>query len=94
MMQHAIGIFGKIDILVNSAGTHTENVDFWTVSEAEYDRVLDINLKGCYFVSRQIAIYMKEKGINGHILNISSSVGSNSSLSSILKSNRFRHDNT
>lgn len=81
MIQHAIGVWGRIDILVNSAGTHTENVDFWTVSEAEYDRVLDINLKGCYFVSRDIGIYMKEKGINGHILNISSSTGGEPSWS-------------
>ena len=81
MIQHAIGVWGRIDILVNSAGTHTENVDFWTVSEAEYDRVLDINLKGCYFASRDICIYMKEKGINGHILNISSSTGGEPSWS-------------
>lgn len=59
MVMQAISCFGKIDILVNTAGTHTENVDFWTVSEKEYDRVLDINLKGCYFVSRSIATYMK-----------------------------------
>lgn len=67
MVLQAISIWGKIDILVNTAGTHTENVDFWTVSETEYDRVLDINLKGCYFVSQKVASYMKENDIKGHL---------------------------
>lgn len=81
MVIQAISCFGKIDILVNTAGTHTENVDFWTVSEKEYDRVLDINLKGCYFASRAIATYMKNNGIKGHILNVSSSTGGEPSWS-------------
>lgn len=81
MVMQAISCFGKIDILVNTAGTHTENVDFWTVSEKEYDRVLDINLKGCYFVSRAIATYMKNNGVKGHILNVSSSTGGEPSWS-------------
>lgn len=81
MVAKAVAIYGKIDILVNTAGTHTENVDFWTVSETEYDRVLDINLKGCYFVSRSVATYMKENGIKGHILNVSSSTGGEPSWS-------------
>ncbi|WP_455665409.1 SDR family NAD(P)-dependent oxidoreductase [Phocaeicola sp.] len=67
-------IFGKIDILVNAAGTHTPDVDFWTVSEDEYDRVLGINLKGCYFMCKAVAKYMCTNRIEGHILNISSSV--------------------
>ena len=74
LIKQAVKIFGKIDILVNSAGTHTSNVDFWTVSEEEYDRVLNTNLKGCYFMSRAVAKYMKNNNINGHILNIGSSV--------------------
>lgn len=81
MVKQAVSVWGRIDILVNSAGTHTENVDFWTVSEKEYDRVLDINLKGCYFVSRSVATYMKNYGIKGHILNISSSTGGEPSWS-------------
>lgn len=81
MVKQAVSVWGRIDILVNTAGTHTENVDFWTVSEKEYDRVLDINLKGCYFVSRSVAAYMKNNGIKGHILNISSSTGGEPSWS-------------
>lgn len=81
VLSHSVGLWGKIDILVNTAGTHTVNVDFWTVSEKEYDRVLDINLKGCYFVSRAVGKYMKENNIKGHILNVSSSTGGEPSWS-------------
>lgn len=81
LLNNAIAKFGKIDILVNTAGTHTVNVDFWTVSEEEYDRVLDINQKGCYFVSQAVGKYMKENHIKGHILNVSSSTGGEPSWS-------------
>lgn len=80
-VEQAAGVWGKIDILVNSAGTHTSDVDFWTVSEEEYDRVLGTNLKGVYFISRAIAKYMKNKKINGHILNVGSSTGGEPSWS-------------
>ena len=38
----------KLDIFINSAGVHTENVNFWTVDSNEFDRVMDINLKGVF----------------------------------------------
>lgn len=72
-------VFGHIDILVNSAGVHTENVDFFTVSPKEYDRVMDINIKGLYFACREFAAYMIKNSIGTekrHILLISSSRGS------------------
>lgn len=72
-------IFGRIDILVNSAGVHTENVDFFTVSPEEYDRVMNINIKGLYFVCREFASYMIKNQTGSekrHILFLSSSRGS------------------
>lgn len=80
-VTQVVKVFGKINILVNSAGTHTSNVDFWTVSEEEYDRVLNINLKGCYFLSRSVAKYFINNHIYGHILNIGSSTGNEPSWS-------------
>lgn len=70
-----VKIYGKIDILVNSAGIHSTNPiqDFFAYNEKEYDDIMNINLKGTYFFSREIAKYMVENKILGHILNISSS---------------------
>jgi NAD(P)-dependent dehydrogenase (short-subunit alcohol dehydrogenase family) len=65
--------YGRLDILVNAAGTHTCNVDFFTVTVEEYNRVMNINLRANYFFSREMAKYMIDNNIKGHILNIISS---------------------
>lgn len=75
-VNEASKIFGKIDILVNSAGIHSTKMinDFLEVSEEEYDSIMGINLKGTFFICQAIGNYMIENKIKGHILNISSSV--------------------
>lgn len=74
-VQEAANCFGKIDIFINSAGVHTEHVDFWSMTSAEYDRVMDINLKGAYFLCQSVAKNMIDNKIHGHILLVSSSRG-------------------
>ena len=61
----------NIDILVNSAGIHGVE-KFGEVTEDGWNSVIDVNLRGLYFLSQYVANHMKEKGIKGHILNISS----------------------
>ena len=67
---------GKLDIFVSSAGVHTENVDFWTMTPNEYDRVMNINLKGTFFACQAVGKYMRDANVQGSILLISSSRGS------------------
>ena len=62
----------RIDILVNCAGVAGKE-KFGSVSEDEFDRIIDTNLKGTFFVSQSVCNYMVENKIRGHILNISSS---------------------
>lgn len=62
----------KVDIFVNNAGVNGGNL-FPNTTEEEYDKVLDTNLKGMYFVSQSIVNYMIENKIQGNILNITSS---------------------
>lgn len=62
---------GHIDILVNSAGV-VGGTSFNKVTEEEYDRIMDINVKGTFFVSQVVSDHMISNGIKGHILNISS----------------------
>lgn len=75
-IDEASKIFGKINILVNSAGIHSTKMisDFLDVTEDEYDSIMGINLKGTYFVCQAVANYMISNKIKGNILNISSSV--------------------
>lgn len=73
--------YGSIDVFINAAGVHTDQVDFWNMSIDEYDRVMNINLRGTFFYCRAIAEYMKTNRIKGNILLISSSRGSEPAFS-------------
>jgi len=65
--------FGRIDILVNNAGVMFPE-DFLSTSEETWDRTLDVNLKGAYLCSKEVApIMIKQK--KGKIINISSNSG-------------------
>ncbi|MFC0275376.1 SDR family NAD(P)-dependent oxidoreductase [Enterococcus devriesei] len=64
----------NIDILVNSAGILTKE-QFGHVSEETWDRVIDTNLKGSFFLSQCISNFWKKNGIKGNVLNISSGSG-------------------
>jgi 3-oxoacyl-[acyl-carrier protein] reductase len=66
---------GPIDILVNNAGTGVFG-PFHEFSEADWDRVLDTNLKSVFLVSRAVAPEMIRRQ-TGHIINISSLAGKN-----------------
>lgn len=68
--------YGRLDIFISSAGVHTENVNFWTMNPEEFNRVMDINLKGVFFACQSVGKYMIDNNIKGSILLISSSRGS------------------
>lgn len=73
MVKDLLSQFGKVDILVNNAGITKDNL-ILRMTEEEFDRVLDVNLKGTYHTIRQLAKnFLKNKG--GKIINISSVSG-------------------
>jgi len=63
-------ISGRIDILVNCAGINKRE-GLADVEEATYDRIMNINLKGAFFLSQTVAPYMKNQK-SGSIINIGS----------------------
>jgi len=62
---------GKVDILVNNAGLE-RRADFWDVTEADYDAVLNVNLKGLFFLTQAFVRHRMEAKTGGRIINISS----------------------
>lgn len=65
--------YGRVDILVNNAGITRDNL-LMRMTEAEYDQVLDINLKGAFHTMKHLSRnFLKLKG--GRIINISSVSG-------------------
>ncbi|HEV8713684.1 MAG TPA: glucose 1-dehydrogenase [Candidatus Binatia bacterium] len=63
--------FGRLDILVNNAGIETP-APFWEVTEADYDRVLNVNLKGAFFATQTMVQHLMKTKRPGKIINISS----------------------
>ena len=70
-MYKAIDAFGSIDILVNNAGTAVK-AWFLDISEEDWDRVMDVNVKGMYLCSQLAARRMIEAKNGGSIINIAS----------------------
>ena len=73
MFQTVLMHFGRVDVLVNNAGT-VGQPRFLEISEAEWDRVLAVNLKGVFNCCQAvIPIFLKQSG--GKIINMSSVAG-------------------
>jgi NAD(P)-dependent dehydrogenase (short-subunit alcohol dehydrogenase family) len=66
--------YGKIDILVNNAATNPTMSSAMDVDERAWDSIMNLNLRGLFFLSQAVARLMKEKG-GGKIINISSIAG-------------------
>ena len=64
---------GKIDILINNAGI-TQDARLVKMTEAQFDAVIDVNLKGVFNCTQLVVPYMLEKG-KGAVVNASSVVG-------------------
>ena len=77
MVQQAIAEFGRLDILVNNAGIVRDQA-IWNMTEADFDSVLRVHVKGSWAPSKHAAIYWREQNkatgapVNGRIINTTS----------------------
>jgi glucose 1-dehydrogenase len=71
LVAATVAALGKLDVLVCSAGVEVQE-SFLDVTEAHYDLVLAVNLKGAFFTAQAAARQMVQQGTGGRIVNISS----------------------
>ena len=71
LINAALSKFGVVDILVNNAGME-KKAAFWDVAEDDYQKVLDVNLKGPFFLTQAFVNKLREQKRKGTIVNISS----------------------
>ena len=73
MVEGVMGAWGRIDTLVNNAGI-VQDAQFRKMTDDQFERVIDVNLKGVYNVTKAVVDIMIEQN-SGCILNASSIVG-------------------
>lgn len=71
LVEAAVKEFGTVDVLVNNAGVET-HAPFWEVTEADYDHVMNVNVKGAFFAAQALTRHLRAIGRPGRIINISS----------------------
>ena len=71
LIEQAWQQLGSCDILVNNAGIE-KGADFWDVTEADYDAVLNVNLKGAFFLTQAFVRKLRDAKKPGRVINISS----------------------
>ncbi|MGP0074618.1 MAG: SDR family NAD(P)-dependent oxidoreductase [Bryobacteraceae bacterium] len=77
--------FGKIDILVNNAGTNIAQGPALEMTDAKFDKMVEVNLKSAYRLTRLVASGMCQRG-SGSIVNIASIAGLRPQFQSLLYS--------
>ena len=74
MVDSAVENMGHIDVLVNNAGIFSRGPST-EVSEEDWDRMMDINVKGSFLCSQAVLKHMVEKKIPGSLIHMSSIAG-------------------
>ncbi|KXS39478.1 MAG: 2-deoxy-D-gluconate 3-dehydrogenase [Halomonadaceae bacterium T82-2] len=71
IVEDAVAAAGQLDILVNNAGLirRAPAIEF---SEADWDAVIDVNLKAAFFLAQHVARHLIERGARGKIINVAS----------------------
>ncbi|MBU6494663.1 MAG: SDR family oxidoreductase, partial [Burkholderiales bacterium] len=74
LLDAALSHFGRLDIVVNNAGTTHRNKPLLEITEAEFDRVYAVNVKSIFWSAQHMVPYFRQQG-RGCIINVASTAG-------------------
>ena len=74
LVEFALATFGGLDVVVNNAGTTHRNQPMLDVSEAEFDRIYQVNVKSLYLTAKHAVPHMRGQR-NGAFITIASTAG-------------------
>lgn len=75
MVDLAVEKFGRLDIAVNNAATNPHFGPLLTAEESHWDKILEVNVKGYFWLCQAAAAQMKAQGEGGKIINVASVAG-------------------
>lgn len=81
LVDEAISHFGGLDVLINNAGV-IQIKPWLEITEDDWDRIFDVNLKGTFLMCQQVAPHMKERG-GGRIVNLASNAARGRAVNSL-----------
>ena len=74
VVERVIGMWGRIDVLVNNAGVITYDTPLWAATMEQWDEVMSTNLRGMHLVCRAVVPHMAQRK-GGVVINVGSSSG-------------------
>ncbi len=75
LVDQAIAKFGKVDVLVNNAATNPYFGPFLDVDEGAWDKTFEVNLKGYFWMTREVVKHLRAREAPGSIIHMASVAG-------------------